>query len=185
METKEHIRKQMLKERNSLTDEEWQKKSMKIQQRILNWKYYEKAESLFLYRGLGREVSTDVILTKSLKDGKRVFFPKVHGRELIFYEVTTMDEFFPGAYGILEPTTKKTPKKTPDLVIMPCLAFDKERNRIGYGKGYYDRYLEKRKGLLTAALAFSFQMRDKIPVEEKDVSLQYVVTDEGIIGERI
>ena len=68
---------------------------------------------------------------------------------------------------------------------MPCLAFDKERNRIGYGKGYYDRYLEKKEGLLTAALAFSFQMREKIPAEEKDVALQYVVTDEWIMGEKI
>ena len=73
----------------------------------------------------------------------------------------------------------------PDLVIMPCLAVDKERNRIGYGKGYYDRYLEKQKDLLTVALAFSFQMRDKVPVEEKDVALQFVVTEKCIIGERI
>lgn len=185
METKEHIRKQMLKERNDLTYEQWQEKSMKIQQRILSWKHYEKAESLFLYKGLGKEVSTDFILTKALKDGKKVFFPKVHGKELIFYEIRTIEEFLPGTYGILEPTTKKIAKKMPDLVIMPCLAVDKERNRIGYGKGYYDRYLEKQKDLLTVALAFSFQMRDKVPVEEKDVALQFVVTEKCIIGERI
>ncbi len=185
METKEHIRKEVMKVRNALTYEEWQEKSMKIQQRIINWKHYEKAETLFLYRGLGREVSTDVIFTKALQDGKKVFFPKVHGRELCFYEVTTMHEFLPGPYGILEPITKKKEKKAPDLIIMPCLAFDKERNRIGYGKGYYDRYLEKKEGLLTAALAFSFQMREKIPAEEKDVALQYVVTDEWIMGEKI
>ena len=86
-------------------------------------------------------------------------------------------------YGIPEPI--KTKKIVPSIVLVPLLAFDKNKNRIGYGKGYYDKYLNKyvksNKKILTIGVAFSFQKYHKLPVNNKDFKLDYIITEKGII----
>ena len=85
-------------------------------------------------------------------------------------------------YGIPEPI--KTKKIVPNIVLVPLLAFDKNKNRIGYGKGYYDKYLDKYlkiyKDILTVGVAFSFQKSHNLPVNKKDFSLNYILTEKGI-----
>ena len=86
-------------------------------------------------------------------------------------------------YGFLEPITKEK-KVNPDLIVVPVVAFDRFNNRLGYGKGYYDKflgkYLKKRKKIITVGLAFSFQKYKKIPASEHDVRLDYILTEKGI-----
>ena len=86
-------------------------------------------------------------------------------------------------FGMLEPV--KTKSKVPDLILIPTLAFDKEKFRLGYGKGFYDRYLNKylkqNKDILTVGVAFSFQKYKNLPVNNKDFKLDNIITEKGII----
>ena len=85
-------------------------------------------------------------------------------------------------YGILEPV--KSRQYVPDIMLVPMLSFDKDKYRLGYGKGYYDRYLNKNlkkfKKILTIGVAFSFQKYHKLPINNKDVKLNYILTEKGI-----
>ena len=85
-------------------------------------------------------------------------------------------------FGILEPSKSKT--KIPDVILVPILAFDKNKYRLGYGKGFYDRYLNKYlkqfKNILTVGVAFSFQKHHKLPINKNDVKLDFVITEKGI-----
>ncbi len=80
-------------------------------------------------------------MLEAWKLGKTVWVPKVHGETMDFYEITSFDELKPGAYGISSPMPEYLHRQTTDLMIMPGVAFDTNRNRVGYGGGYYDRYL--------------------------------------------
>ena len=86
-------------------------------------------------------------------------------------------------FGIPEPLKSK--KKIPSIILVPLLAFDETKNRVGYGKGFYDKYLNKylksKKKILTVGVAFSFQKYNKLPVNDNDFKLDYVITEKGII----
>ena len=100
-----------------------------------------------------------------------------------FYKWIKNDILFINRYGFAEPL--KSLKKIPNLVLLPLLAFDKNKNRIGYGKGFYDRYLNKyfkaHKKIVTVGVAFSFQQYNKLPRTDKDFKLDYIITEKGII----
>ena len=85
-------------------------------------------------------------------------------------------------FGILEP--EETQAKVPDVMLVPLLAFDKNKYRLGYGNGFYDRYLNKYlkqfKNILTVGVAFSFQRHHKLPINQNDVKLNYIITEKGI-----
>ena len=89
---------------------------------------------------------------------------------------------FVNKFGILEPS--KTQAKVPDVMLVPILAFDKNKYRLGYGKGFYDRYLNKYlkrfKNILTVGVAFSFQRHHKLPLNRNDVKLDFIITEKGI-----
>ena len=82
-------------------------------------------------------------------------------------------------YGILEPRKRSIGK--PNIILVPLLVFDKNKSRLGYGKGFYDRYLKKINNTLTVGVAFSFQKYHKLPINKKDVKLDYILTEKGII----
>jgi len=81
-------------------------------------------------------------------------------------------------FGMLEPIKSKL--YIPEVMLVPLLAFDSDRYRLGYGKGFYDRYLNKYKNILTVGVAFSFQKHHKLPIDNKDVKLNYILTEKGI-----
>ncbi len=100
-----------------------------------------------------------------------------------FYSWKQTDILFVNRYGILEPYKSKI--IIPDIILVPLVAFDKNKNRLGYGKGYYDRYLKKhsklRKKIITVGVAFSFQKHHNLPVNKKDFKLDYIITENGFI----
>ena len=98
-------------------------------------------------------------------------------------EITSFDELKPGAYGILEPDAGIPASADDGLMIMPGVAFDTNRNRVGYGGGYYDRYLESHPQLHTLALAFDMQVLFEVPAEEQDIKPQLLVTETNIYQE--
>ena len=99
-----------------------------------------------------------------------------------FFSWKKNDVLFVNKFGILEPA--KDQLKVPDIILVPILAFDKKKYRLGYGKGFYDRYLNKYlkkfKNILTVGVAFSFQRHHKLPINRNDVKLDFILTEKGI-----
>ena len=103
-----------------------------------------------------------------------------------FFKITTItkknDVLFVNKFGMLEPA--KTQAKIPDIMLIPILAYDKRKYRLGYGKGFYDRYLNKClkqfKNIITVGVAFSFQRHHKLPNSQSDVKLNFIITEKGI-----
>jgi 5-formyltetrahydrofolate cyclo-ligase len=104
--------------------------------------------------------------------------------EMNFVEWRNLDPLNVNSFGMLEPSVKKKPQ-IPDLMLVPLLAFDRQNNRIGYGMGFYDKFLnkflKKRKKILTIGVAFSFQKYNKLPVSNLDIKLDYILTEKGLI----
>ncbi|MBQ3513737.1 MAG: 5-formyltetrahydrofolate cyclo-ligase [Lachnospiraceae bacterium] len=134
------------------------------------------------YVSYNQEVATWDFIKQLLKEGKKVAVPKVIGDEMEFFYIHQFSDLLPGAYGILEPSSGQTLQEPKALVIMPGLAFDKEKNRIGYGGGFYDKYLEKHPDFLKVALAYDFQIYEKLDVEQFDIKPDIIVTDKRVIG---
>ena len=100
-----------------------------------------------------------------------------------FFERKNFDPLNTNIYGLLEPAIK-TNSLIPDIILVPLLAFDKNKNRLGYGKGFYDRFLTKfsnKRKIITIGVAFSFQKYNKVPTSSGDVRLDYILTDKGLI----
>ena len=99
-----------------------------------------------------------------------------------FYKWRNNDVLTINNYGLLEPLKSK--EIIPEVMLIPLLVFDKKKNRIGYGKGFYDRYLnradKKIKNIMTIGVAFSFQKYHNVPVDDRDVKLNYILTEKGI-----
>tara|TARA_Y100001958_G_C21190227_1_gene518518 strand:- start:875 stop:1426 length:552 start_codon:yes stop_codon:yes gene_type:complete len=114
---------------------------------------------------------------------QNILLPVINKNNLMnFFPWKKNEVLFVNKFGILEPSKSKT--KIPDVMLVPLLAFDKNKYRLGYGKGFYDRYLNKYlkqfKNILTVGVAFSFQKHHKLPINKNDVKLDFVITEKGI-----
>tara|TARA_B100000242_G_scaffold54553_1_gene32722 strand:+ start:929 stop:1477 length:549 start_codon:yes stop_codon:yes gene_type:complete len=111
------------------------------------------------------------------------FLPIVEDKKSMnFYKWSKNKILFLNKFGILEP--EKTKKEVPNIILVPLLAFDKKNNRLGYGKGFYDKYFKrynKSKKILKIGIAFSFQRHHNLPVNKNDIKLDYILTEKGII----
>ncbi len=147
--------------------------------RLTELSLYKEADRILCYMSYPGEADTRPIIEKALSDGKTVAFPKVlPGGDMAFYACDP-DELRLGAYGIMEPGASEDKLVADGLMIMPLVAFDEKRNRIGHGGGYYDRYLEKYH-LKTVALAYEFQKTDMIPADPYDIKPDIIVTEDKI-----
>ena len=159
-------------------------RSYQIQQRLLSCDLFRRAGTLGLYSPIRGEVATDLLCEEALRRGKRVCFPRVAGSGMSFCRIAGPADLQPGAFGVLEPGSacEMLPLAAFDLLVMPGVAFDKDGRRLGYGQGFYDRYLSERPaGLVCVGLSFDFQIVAQIPAEEHDQPLDYIVTDSRVI----
>ena len=197
METKAHIRKRILAARDGMTVPERMEKSRRIVWQLMKHSAYRNAEHLLCYVSFKSEVDTFVLMEQALKDGKKLYCPKVHRdragnkngdeKEMDFYRIRSLDVLKKGYQGIMEPPacldmmfTKDTALEGQCLMVMPGSAFDRERNRIGYGGGYYDRYLGKYAGIAVMAVCFDLQMVEKVPAEEYDRKADIIFTENHV-----
>ena len=187
---KKEIRKKTLQMRGKLCDEYRVKASEKICRHIAALEAYRQAEHILSYVSYKSEVDTKKILEMAWKDQKTVAVPKVLEKNGVmeFYEINSVEELSVGYQGIEEPDiADKTPVQPkqmqgPILMIMPGAAFDCQCNRIGYGGGFYDRYLNKHKGMIdTLAICYEIQIVDHIEAEELDVKPNRIITELRII----
>lgn len=182
MEIKTAIRQQILEKRSELDVLDWQKATEAITKEIIEHDWFREATDLYCYVDCKGEVGTRLIIEEAWRLGKSVWTPKVEKGGLSFYEVFSYDDLSPGQFGIMEPVGVTRADGIDGLVIVPGVAFDKQRNRIGYGKGYYDRYLLDHPGLHTIAVAFDMQVLDEVPYEETDIRPEVLITETITIG---
>lgn len=202
---KKEIRKNILKVRDEISAEERARCNAKIRKCVLTQPVYEKAEVILAYASYRSEVDTVTLIGQALADGKHVFAPKVSGDEMEFWRITATEDLREGYRGIPEPVERVSfPEWLAEqsnageihvMMWMPGAVFDKERHRIGYGKGFYDRYLTRLTGLekenccnrhaelhlTTAALAYSCQVLTQIPYEPHDIKPDLLITEEGVL----
>lgn len=178
MQEKKEVRKLIKSRRDAATDEEVAKMSEQVAKFIESMPQYQEADCVYAYIDYNHEVMTDVIIKKAWAAGKRVAVPKVVGKDLIWYYITKEDDVESGYMGIREPkTTLPEAKETDAFFIMPGVAFDRDHHRVGYGGGFYDRYLEKPNTHYKAALAFEFQILDTVPFEVHDILPDAIVSE--------
>lgn len=179
---KKEIRKRMRVLRENMTREDMFSKSSLIFEQLITVPEYKKAEKIFTYVSMNNEVDTIMLIDYSLSMDKRVFVPKVFGKDMFFYEISDISELSPGYCGIYEPDTdgKEPDYSKAGFMCMPGVAFDKEYNRIGYGGGFYDRYLSGENKFYKAALAYEFQFVEHIWTEHVDVKPDMIVTEDNI-----
>lgn len=185
MNTKKEIRKELLKKRNTLAEEQREKYSKLIQERLFFLPEYMDSEIILTYISYQSEVSTLEIINHALKEGKKVFCPKVLEAGIMeFYEITSLKVLICGYKNIPEPQQTDSVFSFSDdnisntLMIMPVVGYDAKKNRLGYGGGFYDRYIQRFPQLKRIGLAFECQRYDSlIPYEETDFKPDFIITE--------
>lgn len=187
MNEKDKIRAEILKQRDQLTEQQLTSASTQIMEKLHNLAEYQNADIFLCYADYRGEVQTKEIITELLQLGKEVYLPKVMGEDMLFFQVKSLSELKEGYKRIMEPdaTAERlldhVKREQKVFMIMPGVAFDRQCNRIGYGKGYYDRYLENVHPDVTAALALSLQIVQNIPANAFDIRPDYVITEKFIL----
>lgn len=179
--SKNSIRKSILNKRKKITPLERMFASDRIADYVLSIDEVGEADSVLLYADYNNEVMTDKLAVRLMMLGKKVFMPKVSGDNMEFYRIFELDEMLPGSFGIREPidiSDLAYTYKTGDIIICPGVAFDNDGNRIGYGRGYYDRYLEEKSGLVKIGICFQQQIVENISADENDIRMDYIVSEE-------
>lgn len=177
MESKKAIRAEILKARLALTPAVRQELTDRITARLLAEPVYRQARNIYCYLDFKGEVGTEALVAHSLAAGKRVYAPVTGTTDLTFYRLQQVGDTRPGVWGIREPAGRERPAAADGLVIVPGLAFDPEGYRVGYGRGYYDRFLRAHPQLAAVGLAFELQLRSRVPRGPGDVALAMVLTE--------
>ncbi|MGN0395468.1 MAG: 5-formyltetrahydrofolate cyclo-ligase [Coprococcus sp.] len=175
---KSDIRRCSKSARNNLTAEERNEKSQIITDNLISTEVYKQNSNILIYISANNEVDTTGIFYKALSDGKNVYCPKVYGKNMDFIQINSYDELTKGSFGIFEPVSDNISYIEEGLIIMPGVAFDRYRNRLGYGGGFYDRYMAKHKQLASCAICFECQIVDTIPSETHDIKPDMLITEE-------
>jgi len=185
MSDKGEIRKRILAIRNALRPEALAQKSGAIVERLTDLPEVGIAATLMVYLGFGSEVQTDGLIRWGWAEGKRIAVPLcVADRCLTPCRIEGFEELEKGYYGIREPAAAcRRPEDLDriDAVFVPAVAFDRFGYRVGYGGGYYDRFLPRAPRAARIGLAFSGQIVDALPAEAHDVPVDLIVTEAGII----
>ena len=187
---KKELRKEAKSYRKSLSENDRLDKSSAIINNLKALKEYQKAEVILMYASLPDEVETLSLIHEFTEEGKRqVYCPVTQGDEMEFYRILSLDDLKEGNFHVLEPEPSAERRLVLQndvyyCMLMPGLMFDKKGNRLGYGKGYYDKYLARvpeNVNLTTIALSYESMVKDAIPAEETDWRADYVVTKNEVI----
>ena len=181
---KSDLRESLLKKRLSFSSEEAHKAGGKIASVLAKEDAFIKAKRISLYSPIRGEVPTGEIEKLAIKAGKIVYLPRIikAGKKLVFAVSTGNLE--KGPYGIPQPhsSADSVGIDALDMIIIPGIGFDKHGHRLGYGMGYYDRAFGNiREEASVVGLAYSFQVVEKLPVEEHDLRVDFIVTENGVL----
>ena len=181
---KKEQRKLLSELRKNQEKELWKENSKRIKDRLLNMLSSE-IETVFLYASYNGEVDTWELISQLMKSGYRIALPRVEEREIEFYELKDLSCLVKNKMGILEPDVRLCSKanKEKSVILVPMLGFDLSCNRMGYGGGFYDRYLSKnrKKHQKVIGLAFELQNKADLLFGEQDERLDCIVTEKRIL----
>lgn len=182
---KSRLREKYQNIRSKLTPEEIEAKSRQIFSKVTSLEPFKKAETVHLYRSISKnsEVDTDELLQYCFQLNKTVVVPTMSGEgELTHYKVDPNTEWSENDWGILEPiNAKEYPINNISIVLVPMLTGDHQKNRLGYGKGFYDRFLSKTEAVKAGLLFDCLVSESPLPVGPFDISLDYIVTESRIL----
>lgn len=179
------FRKKILKERSKISKEDRLSMGNKIIDRFKSTDFYKNSQTIMIYISFGTEIHNHEFIKDALAEGKRILVPVTfHSPRMMKpSEIKSFDELEPGYYNILSPKEeyiRYVDKSQIDLIIVPGAVFDKKGYRIGYGGGYYDRFLADLKAP-KLSFAFEMQLTDEVPKEDFDVPVEYIITEERFI----
>ena len=173
---KKELRAQVRARKRAMTGEQIREKSEKLTRLLTETEAYRNARSIYGYLPYNQEVRTVPMLEQALRDGKRVAVPKCYGDEMRFLWIEDLSQVEKGFAGIPEPIADgPVADDETALVLMPGLAFDREGRRIGYGGGFYDKFLARERNHPTVALCYDFQIFDHLETDEFDVPVDLVL----------
>lgn len=173
---KTQLRRSIREQKRAMTEAEINARSEKLCQLFIASEAYQKAKTIYGYLPYNQEVRTVPMLERALRDGKRVAVPKCYGDEMKFIFMEDLSLVEKGYAGIPEPIADEpVADDETALVLMPGLAFDPEGHRIGYGGGFYDKFLSAEPDHPTLALCYEFQMMPKLETEAHDIPVDSVL----------
>lgn len=173
---KKELRRMIREKKRAMTAAEIETASARLAEIFYQTQQYKDASVIYGYLPYNQEVRTVPILEQALREGKRIAVPKIYGDTMRFIYLEDLSKVEEGFSGIPEPVADGPVAEDPNaLVLMPGLAFDAKGNRMGYGGGFYDKFLAREPNHPTVALCYSFQMVDTIPSEEYDIPVDCVL----------
>lgn len=185
MKDKKNLRKSLQEQLSTITKADYEHYSYMIARRLYEETLWKEANTIGITVSKIPEVDTFQIIRRAWDEGKKVVIPKCNPKHktLEFRTLTAFNQLESVYYGLLEPKPDMTEEVQPDeidLLIVPGLAYTNRKFRLGFGGGYYDRFLQSYNGH-TLSLAFHMQLVEKIPMEEHDLPVGKIITDQGII----
>ena len=176
---KKELRQFIRNEKRQYSSSQLEELSLSVLSRLNGNEHLQRAETILMYYSLPDEVNTHVYIDQLLGRGKKILLPEViDGENMVIREYTGKHDLKEGAFHIMEPIGSLFPEERYqeiDLAIIPGMAFDAKRNRLGRGKGYYDRFLQKIPQVYKIGICFPFQLIDKIPTEETDIKMDAIM----------
>lgn len=179
---KHTFRQQLKEKRSGISPGLYAEKSKKITEQLLHLSEYLNAEHILFYVSTPEEVDTHSAIKEALTSGKKVYVPKIVGDILAICPIYDFHQLEPGEYGILEPCKNSETAEAlkMDLIVIPGVGFDHRGHRLGHGKGHYDRLLKATRGF-KVGLAFEEQLVPELPIEEHDVPVDALLTDQNLL----
>lgn len=173
---KKELRRSIRERKRAMTEDEIVSRSRKLGEQFLASQAYREAKTIYGYLPYNQEVRTVPMLEQALRDGKAVAVPKCYGDEMKFIVMTDLSRVEKGYAGIPEPIADEpVANDETALVLMPGMAFDPQGHRIGYGGGFYDKFLSREPNHPTLALCYEFQMLPYLETEEHDIPVDTVL----------
>lgn len=175
---KSEFRRFFLNLRREMEEDCIKENSEKIIENLLASDFYKNSQSIFVYVSKNKEVETKDFIKKAIADGKKIYVPKIKDHKMFAAKLDDLSELQAGAFDI--PTSKSLEFiKDPDLSICPGLSFDDDKNRLGYGGGFYDRFLGENKTTKIGLMISDFRSI-KIPADPWDIKMDFIITEDKI-----
>lgn len=174
---KKILRKKFISERNSLAIDYRNSSTNTIFATLEEQNFFESSEKIFIYVGFGSEITTETFIKKWINK-KQIFVPEIENGKMNLIRLKSWDELAPGHFGVLEPTSSDYYEGKIDLVVTPSIVFDNNGYRLGYGKGYYDKYFSSREYDISVGLSYHKLLQDNVPKEDHDIKVDVIITEE-------
>ena len=177
---KNELRKEFLIKRNELTSNYREFASHNIIKNIEDNELFKSAKSIFIYVSFGSEVETYTLIKKYINT-KTIYVPKIVDNDMKLVQINDFDNLIRSNFGILEPKENIFHDGSVDLVITPSVVFSKDGFRIGYGKGYYDKFFAKKLHKYSIGVSFDKLLQNKVPTDAHDIAVDYIITEKETI----